>query len=79
MNEVKDRIGCVLDGFDGVELDRERPTPGGSSTGRDVLLWVVSLAAQHYGAAQLTRDLVMVRQEAAAAGAGRTRAWETGG
>lgn len=66
---VRDRLGvvgaritAVLDELDPAELDRERATPGGPSSGRDVMLWAVSHAAQHYGAAQLTRDLVIARR-----------------
>jgi hypothetical protein len=56
---VTRRITATLDGIDPGELERERPTPGGSSSGREVLLWAVMHASQHHGVAQLTRDLVL--------------------
>ena len=59
LDEVIARITGVLDGLDPAELDRERATPGGSTTGREVLLWAVVHASQHHGVAQLTRDLVL--------------------
>jgi uncharacterized damage-inducible protein DinB len=59
LDDVARRIAATLDGLDPAELDRERATPGGSSTGREVLLWAVTHASQHYGVAQLTRDLVL--------------------
>jgi hypothetical protein len=59
LDDVIDRLTATLDGLDPVELDRERPTPGGSSTGREVLLWAVMHASQHHGVAQLTRDLIL--------------------
>jgi hypothetical protein len=59
LRDVTSRLTAVLDGLAESELDRERPTPGGPSTGRDVLLWALNHASQHYGAAQLTRDLVL--------------------
>jgi len=57
------RIADVLDGLDRVELDRERATPGGPSTGREVLVWAVMHASGHLAAAQLTRDMVLARRE----------------
>ncbi len=57
------RIADVLDGLDRAELDIERATPGGPSTGREVLLWAVMHASGHLAAAQLTRDLVLVGRE----------------
>jgi len=36
-DDVTARITEVLDGLDPAELDRERPTPGGSTSGREVL------------------------------------------
>lgn len=59
LRDLTSRITAVLDGLDPAELERERNTPGGSSSGRDVLLWALTHAAQHYGAALLTRDLVI--------------------
>lgn len=62
--DVIARITDVLGGLDPDELDRERPTSGGSSSGREVLLWAVTHASGHLGAAQLTRDLILaVRAE----------------
>ena len=62
---VTQRITVTLDALDASELEQERPTPGGSSTGREVLLWTVTHASQHHGAAQLTRDLVLAARKAA--------------
>ena len=59
LDDVTRRIAATLDGLDPAELDRERATPGGSSTGREVLLWAIAHASQHHGAAQLTRDLAL--------------------
>jgi hypothetical protein len=56
---VSGRIAAVLDALDRAELDRERPTPGGQSTGREILLWALTHASGHHAAAQLTRDLVL--------------------
>lgn len=67
--EVSARISAALDGLDPAELERGRSTPGGPSNGRGVLLWAVSHAAQHYGAAQLTRDLVLAGRTPGPAGA----------
>lgn len=66
VGEVSARIAAVLDGLDPDELDRERPTPGGSSTGREVLLWALMHASGHYAAAQLTRDLALAARTASA-------------
>jgi DinB family protein len=62
---VTKRITAVLDGLDPAELERERPTPGGPTTGREVLLWAVMHASQHDGVAQLTRDLVVAARTVA--------------
>ena len=59
LDEVIGKITAVLDDLDPAELDRERATPGGSSSGRELLLWAVVHASQHHGVAQLTRDLVL--------------------
>jgi len=56
---VTERIATALDGLPPGELDRERPTPGGQSTGREVLLWAVIHASGHHAVAQLTRDLIL--------------------
>lgn len=56
---VCERISATLDGLAPGELDRERATPGGPSTGREVLLWAVMHASGHHAVAQLTRDLVL--------------------
>jgi hypothetical protein len=63
LRQASDRIAMVLDGLGGDELDRERPTPGGASTGREVLLWALMHASGHHAAAQLTRDLVLAARE----------------
>jgi hypothetical protein len=62
LRDVTARLTVVLDGLDPAEVERERPTPVGPSAGRDVLLWALNHAAQHYGAALLTRDLVLARR-----------------
>lgn len=59
LEDVTQRLSATLDGLDPAELDRERPTPAGSSTGREVLLWAVRHAEQHHAVARLTRDLVL--------------------
>jgi len=59
LDDVTRRITETLAGLDPDELDRERSTPGGPTTGREVLLWAVMHASQHHGVAQLTRDLVL--------------------
>ena len=59
LDEVIGRLTATLDALDPTELERERPTPGGTSTGREVLLWAVMHASQHHGVAQLTRDLIL--------------------
>jgi hypothetical protein len=59
LGAVSGRIATVLDALDPAELERERPTPGGPSTGREVLLWALTHASGHHAAAQLTRDLVV--------------------
>jgi hypothetical protein len=62
---VSDRIAAALDGLAPGELDRERPTPGGPSTGREVLLWAMVHASGHHAAAQLTRDLILAARSRA--------------
>jgi hypothetical protein len=59
LDDVTRRLAATLDGLDPAELDRERPTPVGSSTGRECLLWAVRHAEQHHAVAQLTRDLIL--------------------
>jgi hypothetical protein len=59
LEDVTRRLTETLDGVDPGELDRERPTPGGPATGREVLLWAVRHAEQHHAVAQLTRDLIL--------------------
>src|SRR5207253_295135 len=46
LEDVTRRIAATLDGLDPAELDRERQTPGGASTGRECLLWAVTHASQ---------------------------------
>ena len=58
-NELKARISDAIDELPPTELDRERDDPNrGLITGRELLLFVARHAAEHYGQAQLTRDLL---------------------
>ena len=58
-NELKARIEEAIEDLPAAELDRDRRHPHrGVITGREVLAVVAGHAAEHYGQAQLTRDLV---------------------
>ena len=61
-NELKARISSAIEDLPAAEMDRERDDPNrGIITGRELLLFVARHAAEHYGQAQLTRDLVRAR------------------
>ena len=61
-NELKARISDAIEGLPAAELDRDRQHPHrGVITGREVLVVVAGHAAEHYGQAQLTRDLVRAK------------------
>ena len=58
-NELKARISDAIVDLPPAELDRERDhSHRGNVTGRELLIVVARHAAEHYGQAQLTRDLV---------------------
>ncbi len=58
-NELKDQISEAIQELPPDELDREKDHPHrGTITGRELLIVVARHAAEHYGQAQLTRDLV---------------------
>ena len=58
-NELRDRISDAIEELPPTELDRERDhSHRGIITGRELLIVVAGHAAEHYGQAQLTRDLV---------------------
>ena len=58
-NELKARISSAIEDLPPTEMDRERDDPNrGIITGRELLLFVARHAAEHYGQAQLTRDLL---------------------
>ena len=58
-NELKDQISDAIEALPPAELDRERDHPRRVSiTGRELLIVVARHAAEHYGQAQLTRDLI---------------------
>ena len=61
--ETEARIAEAFERIDAGELLRERPTAVGISTGRECLLWAVEHAAEHVGAAELTRGLVLRRRD----------------
>ena len=61
-NELKDQISDAIEELPATELDRERDHPRrGSISGRELLIVVARHAAEHYGQARLTRDLVKAR------------------
>ena len=61
-NDLKAQVAEALDELPDAELDREKDHPHrGVITGRDVLVVVAGHAAEHYGQAQLTRDLARAR------------------
>ena len=62
-NEIKGRIAASIEGLPPGEADREREHPRyGTVSGRELLLLVATHAAEHYGQAQLTRDLLKARR-----------------
>ncbi len=61
-DELKAQVAEALDDLPPTELDHEKDHPHrGVITGRDVLVVVAGHAAEHYGQAQLTRDLVRAK------------------
>ena len=61
-NELKGQISDAIEELPSTELDRERDHANyGSITGRELLIVVARHAAEHYGQAQLTRDLAKAR------------------
>ena len=64
---LQERIAPALAGLSGADLDRLRrhPRPG-MLTGREILLVVARHAAEHWGEAQLTRNLLKARRSAKA-------------
>ncbi len=62
-NNLKDEISNAVDNLPMAELDRLKDHPHrGVITGREVLVSVACHAAEHFGQAQLTRDLVESQQ-----------------
>ena len=62
-NDLQRRISEAIQELPLGDLDRVRDDPQrGKITGRELLVIVASHAAEHYGQAQLTRDLVKARQ-----------------
>ena len=58
-NELKRQISEAIQELPPAELDREKDHPNrGIITGRELLIVVARHAAEHYGQAQVTRDLV---------------------
>ena len=61
-NDLKARVSEAIEKLPPNDLDRERDDPQrGIITGRELLLFVARHAAEHYGQAQLTRDLVRAK------------------
>ena len=61
-DDLKAQISEAIEDLPEAELDRDKDHPHrGVITGRDVLVVVAGHAAEHYGQAQLTRDLVRAR------------------
>ena len=61
-NELTVQISDAIEELPATELDRERDHPRrGSISGRELLIVVARHAAEHYGQAQLTRDLLKAR------------------
>ena len=61
-NELKSRISDSVEGLPPGEMDRERDHARyGTISGRALLVLVSTHAAEHYGQAQLTRDLLKAR------------------
>ena len=62
-NELQCRISEAIRELPPDDLDRVRDDPQrGKITGRELMILVASHATEHYGQAQLTRDLVKARQ-----------------
>ena len=62
-NELREQISDAIEALPATELDRERDHPQrGSISGRELLIVVAHHAAEHYGQAQLTPDLVKARR-----------------
>ena len=62
-DELKDQISDAIEELAPGELDREKEHPQrGSITGHELLIVVTRHVAEHYGQAQLTRDLVKAQQ-----------------
>ena len=60
--ELKAQIAEAIEELPDAELDRDKNHPHhGVITGREVLVVVAGHAAEHYGQAQLTRDLVRAK------------------
>jgi hypothetical protein len=60
--ELKGQISDAIKELPPAELDCERDRPQrGIMSGRELLIFVARHAAEHYGQAQLTRDLVKAR------------------
>ena len=58
-NELKDQISEAIQGLPPAEMDRDVNHPHhGTISGRELMIVVAGHAAEHYGHAQLTRDLV---------------------
>ncbi len=64
-NELKSQISDSVEGLPRGELDRERDHPRyGTISGHELLVLVATHAAEHYGQAQLTRDLLKAQRPA---------------
>ena len=62
-NELKGQISDSIEGLPQGEMDRERDHPRyGTISGRALLVLVSTHAAEHYGQAQLTRDLLKAQR-----------------
>lgn len=58
-NALKVQVAEAIEDLPDADLDRDRQHPHrGAITGREVLVVVAGHAAEHYGQAQLTRDLL---------------------
>ena len=64
-NELKSQISNSVEGLPRGEMDRERDHPRyGTISGHELLVLVATHAAEHYGQAQLTRDLLKAQRPA---------------
>ena len=62
-SELEGQIADAIEELPPTEIDRERDHPHrGRITGRELLIVVARQAAEHYGQAQLTRDLVLAQR-----------------